>query len=155
MTDKELQMLSRMDGELILRDLSVEDLPFLLEVRNDESTRKWLENKNVFSLEQCSEWFKETKPQWKIILVDKIPVGYLRIDENWIGCDIHPSFRRRGYAERAYREQIKIFFDNGLNLVYLRVDEKNEGAISLYKKLGFKEEFRKNNLITMFLKNEE
>lgn len=149
-----------MGGKLTLMRLSRQDLPFLLEVRNEESTRKWLENNQVFSLAESEEWFLRTKPEWKIILVDEIPVGYLRIhDDNgssiWIGCDIHPNFRRRGYAKRAYEEQIKIFFDNGYNLVYLRVDENNEAAISLYKKLGFKEKFRENNLITMFLKNEK
>jgi hypothetical protein len=40
-----------------LRPLIKEDLQFLLEVRNDESTRFNLENNSIFTLKQCEEWF--------------------------------------------------------------------------------------------------
>jgi hypothetical protein len=42
-----------------LKPLTKEDLPFLLEVRNNESTRKYLENDSVFNLEQCTKWFND------------------------------------------------------------------------------------------------
>ena len=149
-----------MVGNLTLKDLSIEDLPFLLEVRNDESTNRWLENKQTFSLEQCKQWFVKTAPKWKIILVDDAPVGYLRIHDDggnaiWIGCDIHPNRRRRGYAEEAYRRQIKLLFGAGYSTIYLRVDENNKNAILLYRKLGFALEKKDGNLETMILKNEK
>lgn len=149
-----------MVGNLTLESLSLGDLPFLLEVRNDKSTNQWLENKQSFSLGQCIEWFTKYKPKWKIILVGNIPVGYLRIhddigDSVWIGCDIHPKFRRRGYAKEAYKKQIKIFFGTGYNFIYLRVDSGNAIAISLYGKLGFETESKDGNLETMILKSKK
>ena len=55
---------------MILRELTIWDLPFLLEVRNDETTRVNLENDSVFTLSECAEWFLDTKPKWYIIEIN-------------------------------------------------------------------------------------
>ena len=39
--------------EITLLSLLESDLPFLIEVRNDESTRSQLENDSLFTLEEC------------------------------------------------------------------------------------------------------
>ena len=87
-----------------LRFLTKEDLPFLLEVRNDQSTRNNLENNLFFTLENCKLWFSKLESPWFIILVDNNPVGYIRTNGNEIGCDIHPNHRRKGYAKMAYKK---------------------------------------------------
>lgn len=116
-----------------LKPLTKEDLPFLLEVRNNESTRKYLENDSVFNLEQCIKWFEDTKPKWFIILNDKgQKVGYIRTNGDDVGCDIHVDHRRKGYARLAYNEYLK-----DKNYATLWVFEDNF-AINLYKSLGFK-----------------
>ena len=38
---------------MILRKLTEDDLNFLIEVRNDESTRKFLENDSEFTSDEC------------------------------------------------------------------------------------------------------
>ena len=48
---------------MILRKLEERDLPFLLEIRNDITTRVNLENDSVFTLEDCIEWFSKTNSQ--------------------------------------------------------------------------------------------
>ena len=45
-----------------LRPLTSNDLHFLLEVRNDPSTRHFLEDNNEFTLNECNKWFNEKKP---------------------------------------------------------------------------------------------
>ena len=40
-----------------IRPLNIDDLQFLLEVRNNESTRYNLENDNIFTLKECQNWF--------------------------------------------------------------------------------------------------
>lgn len=120
--------------DLKLRPLVIKDLEFLLEVRNHDSTRKYLENDSVFDLEQCTKWFKETKPKWYIILnEDNIKVGYLRTDGYDVGCDIHYDHRRKGYAKRAYQIYLK-----DKEYASLWVFEDNF-AKKLYESLGFKE----------------
>ena len=78
-----------------LRPLTENDLPFLLEVRNDDSTRQFLENNSKFTLKQSLKWFRETQPKWYIIEVNRFSVGYIRTNGDEVGCDIHPNFRKR------------------------------------------------------------
>ena len=44
-----------------LQPLKKEHLNFLLEIRNDDSTRNNLENNSIFTLENCEEWFETLK----------------------------------------------------------------------------------------------
>jgi hypothetical protein len=114
-----------------LRELSIEDLEFLLEIRNDDSTRVNLENDTIFDIDNCTKWFLTTKPIWYIILNNGEKVGYLRTNGDEVGCDIHPKHRRKGYARLAYNEYLK-----DKNYATLWVFEDNF-AKNLYESLGF------------------
>lgn len=114
-----------------LRPLTENDLPFLLKVRNDDSTRQFLENNSKFTLKQSLKWFRETQPKWYIIEVNRFSVGYIRTNGDEVGCDIHPNFRKKGYAKIAYELYLK-----DKDYASLWVFEDNF-AIKLYKKLGF------------------
>lgn len=113
--------------------LTEEYLEFLLEVRNQKSTRQFLENDSIFTINECKKWFSNLKSPWYIILVDDSPVGYFRTNGDEIGCDIHPDYRRKGYARMAYESYLK-------NVSYstLWVFEDNL-AKNLYESLGFLE----------------
>ena len=114
-----------------LIQLTEDYLEFLLEVRNHESTRQFLENDSIFNIEQCKNWFKNLTYPWYIILVDDTPVGYIRTNNNEIGCDIHPNYRRKGYANMAYQKIME-----NMNTASLWVFEDNF-AKKLYLNLGF------------------
>ena len=115
-----------------LRPLTESDLEFLLEVRNDSTTRNNLEDNSVFTLEQCKVWFLSTNPKWYIIQNKGINIGYIRTNGNEIGCDIHPNYRRNGYAREAYNIILK-----EMDTASLWVFEDNF-AKKLYLELGFK-----------------
>ena len=114
-----------------LVQLTEEYLDFLLEVRNHESTRKFLENDSIFNIEECKNWFKTLTSPWYVILVDDKPVGYIRTNGNEIGCDIHPNYRRKGYANMAYQKIME-----NMSTASLWVFEDNF-AKKLYLNLGF------------------
>jgi RimJ/RimL family protein N-acetyltransferase len=114
-----------------LRLLTENDLSFLLEVRNDESTRQFLEHDSKFTLKEALKWFRQNNPKWFIIEINRFPVGYIRTNRDEIGCDIHPNFRRKGYAKMAYELYLK-----DKNYASLWVFEDNF-AKNLYEKLGF------------------
>ena len=119
---------------ITIKSLKERDLPFLLEVRNDNTTRKFLENDSIFTLDECKEWFNKTKPEWFIILNENSEkVGYLRTNNDEIGCDIHPNFRRNGYARMAYEEFLK---DKTFSSLWVFEDNF---AKKLYEQLGFVE----------------
>lgn len=118
---------------MILRELSISDLPFLLQVRNDETTRINLENDSVFTLTQCEEWFLVRKPKWYIIEIDDNSVGYIRTNGIEVGIDIHPNYRRNGYAREAYKLYLK---DKEYASLWVFADNF---AKNLYTELGFVE----------------
>lgn len=118
--------------EITLKPLKKENLRFLLSVRNEESTRTQLENDTSYSLDECEDWFEKLKPQWLVIFNENNEeVGYFRVDGNLIGCDIHPDFRRKGYAKAAYTKYLE-----DKDYADLWVFEDNH-AKNLYEKLGF------------------
>jgi ribosomal protein S18 acetylase RimI-like enzyme len=116
---------------MILRRLNELDLPFLLEIRNDITTRVNLENDSVFTLEDCIEWFSKTNPIWYIIEVNDESVGYIRTTGDIVGADIHPKHRRMGYAREAYKLYLK---DKNYASLWVFVDNF---AKNLYTELGF------------------
>ena len=111
-----------------------EDLPFLLEIRNSDSTRKNLENDSIFDIEDCKNWFKKLDSPWYIILSNSNgeKIGYVRTNGDEIGCDIHPNHRRNGYAREAYKLILK-----EMDTASLWVFDDNFAKI-LYQELGFK-----------------
>lgn len=116
-----------------LSPLLKEDLKFLLEIRNHETTRYNLENNNIFSLEQCEKWYETLTSPWYIISNGNTMVGYIRTNGDEIGCDVHPNHRRNGYALEAYKSILK-----EMNTASLWVFEDNF-AKKIYQELGFKE----------------
>ena len=114
-----------------LRPLTENDLPFLLEVRNDKSTRQFLENDSMFTLKESLKWFRDNQPKWFVIKMDTTSVGYIRTNGDEVGCDIHPNFRKKGYAKMAYELYLQ-----DKNYASLWVFEDNF-AVKLYEKLGF------------------
>ena len=119
---------------MVLRKLLKSDLPFLLKIRNHESTRSQLENNSVFTLEQCESWYDTLSSDWYIVEVNNDRVGYIRTTKDGeVGMDIHMDYRRKGYASKAYKKYL-----SDKDFASLWVFETNH-AIDLYKKLGFKE----------------
>lgn len=120
--------------DIKFKPLELIDLEFVLEVRNDETTRKFLRDDRVFELSNAKEWYNDNKPEWLIILdsASDDKLGYFRIEGDLIGCDIHPNFRRRGIARKAYQLYLK-----DKKKAVLWVFEENF-AINLYLSLGFR-----------------
>ena len=124
-----------------LRKLLETDLPFLLEIRNHESTRKNLENNSIFTLEQCQNWYKTLSSPWLIILKDNIRVGYVRTSEGCVGIDIHMDHRKKGYAKQAYKEYLKdknyaklwVFEDNFAKELYIKLDFTPTGIFKIIR----------------------
>jgi hypothetical protein len=115
-----------------LRPLLITDLPFLLEVRNHESTKINLENDSTFTLNECEKWFGNLNSPWYIVEVNTEKVGYFRTNGDEVGCDIHPNYRRKGYAKIAYEIYLKdkkyaslwVFNDNFAKQLYLNLGFK-------------------------------
>lgn len=150
------------------------DLEFLNSVRN-QYAEEFLHDSRTFSIEETNKWFNETSPLYYIIQddVSNNKIGYFRLSnyskENkniYIGADIAPEYRGKGYAKPAYLQFMDfIFTEYELNKITLEVLHTNSIAINLYKSLGFvyegtkREEVLKNgtwvhSIIMSILKSE-
>ena len=120
--------------EIRLHPLEKKHLEWLLKIRNHESTRSQLKNDTIFTLEECEKWFETLKSPWYVIMDEDLYwVGYVRTNGDEVGCDIHPDYRRRGYAREAYKQYLK-------DKTYAELDVfEDNHAKSLYEELGFKE----------------
>lgn len=129
---------------MIIRKITKEDLEFLNEVRNFYC-EKYLHDSNKFSIEETINWFEKNNPDYYIIEIEETPIGYFRISNYsknnnnlYIGADIHPDYRGKGFGYRAYKKFIpELFKIYNLNKISLEVLSNNEVSISLYDKLGF------------------
>ena len=125
-----------------LRLIEQKDLPFLIQVRNYPSTRKWLDDKREFTLEECERWFIDTRPKWYLISDEETKIGYIRTAKDtgnsiMIGCDIDPVHRNKVYARESYNIFLTDLYSRGYKDIWLRVDPGNKIAIRLYESLGF------------------
>ena len=120
--------------EIILKEFKHDHLEWFLEIRNHISTRSQLKNNSIFTIEQAIEWYQKLDSPWYVIENQESDlVGYIRTNGYEIGCDIHPDFRRMGYARKAYKKFLK-----GVKYAELDVFEDNF-AKKLYNELGFRE----------------
>lgn len=127
----------------------MDDLPFLLEIRNE--CRGFLHDDRSFTPAESRRWFMEKRPDYYLIRMGGEGIGYFRtgghdpvagtID---IGADLHRDFRGRGFARPVYgaflvfvRERYRV------SKVGLEVLSHNTVARALYAKLGFVETARR------------
>ena len=123
------------------------DLSFLNAIRNTYAL-EYLHDSRIFSLEETIQWFLKTSPDYWIIFNKNTKRGYFRLSnyskENqnlYIGADIAPEYKGKGYASKAYKLFIPFLFEKyNLNKISLEVLSTNTIAKNLYIKLGFIEE---------------
>jgi RimJ/RimL family protein N-acetyltransferase len=124
-----------------IRKATKDDGSFILEVRNHESTLKFLHDPRVFLLDDFENWFETNKPEWFIIENNNNKVGYIRTkwivknDILQVGADIHPEQRGFGYSKMAYYQLFERF--KNVKKFVLEVFDDNVIAKNLYDKLGF------------------
>lgn len=129
-----------------IKKISREEVKILNKIRN--LCVDYLHNSKKFTLEESYDWFDKTSPNFFSIYYNQEMIGYFRISnfsiENknlYIGADLHPQYWNRGLGFESYKKMIPFLFNEyNLNKISLEVLVTNHRAISLYKKLGFKEE---------------
>jgi ribosomal-protein-alanine N-acetyltransferase len=104
--------------------------------------------KEAFSKQQISYLLTDYNAISLIARIDSNIAGFIigRIDilrRETIGhimtIDVAPSFRRKGIAKRLMTEIEQIFRQKGARESHLEVREGNLAALTLYKKLGYKQ----------------
>ncbi len=128
-----------------IRNYRESDQPYF-----DAFNRAWIQE--MFVVEDVDERVLKDpdsyilKPGGKILMadVDEMPAGTVGLrlmeDGNFelTKMAVDKKFQRRGIAELLCRSAIEAARDAGTSTLYLYSNKKNEVAIRLYEKLGFK-----------------
>jgi len=123
------------------------DLSFLNNLRN-ECAENYLHDSRKFTLYETITWFYQTKPNYYLITLDDINIGYFRITNHshqnknlYLGADLLKEYRGKGLAKQAYLKFIPYLFNlYDLHKINLEVLETNFNALKLYESLGFVKE---------------
>jgi RimJ/RimL family protein N-acetyltransferase len=126
------------------RTIIFDDLSKLLEHRNLNSTRKWLENESTLTSFEQKVWFESGGANnFKIVSnQDNDDIGIVRIkiidaETIQVGLDIFEEYRGKGFSKLVFKKLIEEL-QNQAKIFDLWVFLANEPALKTYLNLGFK-----------------
>ncbi len=143
------------DKKFYFREISLDDLEYLMNLRNHPSTRKFLGDDSIVTIQGQLNWYNFIKhsKEKKYYIIEYLnfvddnikKIGMIRthdIDTRnksiAVGGDIDPAHRGNGYAKIMYNLIFRHVFEVlEFNKIWLCVLENNTIARTLYKKLGF------------------
>jgi diamine N-acetyltransferase len=150
-------------GERIrLRAIEYEDLPMLVEWRNNPQVNRFFFEHEPLSLVMQREWFERSLQRkdekfWIVETIDEAePIGTVAlVNIDWRNRKaevgrvlIYPQeYRGSGYGIELMSLVLKFGFEHlNLNRLYCEVFADNRAALALYGRMGFREEgqFRKH-----------
>lgn len=121
---------------LIIRKMTLEDIPFVVDLDQKSFSLPWPERSFRFELEdnpasRC--WIAELDNR-----VVGMIVIWLIVDEAHVATlATHPDFRRQGIAERLLVHALQRLGEEGARSSFLEVRETNVAAQALYRKFGY------------------
>ena len=137
------------------QDLSLKEKKEVLNWRNHPEIRKWMIDKSEISLKNHLN-FIDNMPENKIYLkVKDLGVVNFKILNEKVELGLH----KNPYKNKVGNDLLKMAVDYAFNelkakKIILYVFEDNLKAINLYKKFGFREIDKKDNILKMELENE-
>jgi len=135
------------------QDLSLEEKKEVLEWRNSDFVRQFMYDKNKISLQNHLKFIDNLDEKKIYLKVADLGVVNFKIFDKYVEFGIH----KNPYKQKVGSKLLEIGINEAFkyqNKIILYVYEDNIKAINLYKKFGFIEVDKKDNLIKMELKNE-
>jgi len=140
-------------------ELSTKESQMILEWRNNDNIRTWMDYKEIISIKEHQSFMKtlsETNEKvYFLVRKDKILLGvidFIHIDKKnssaEMGLYSKPQLKGLGYL--LMREILFYAFHTlKIHTIYARIRPDNDKAISLYKKFNFKQTKKDEKFITM------
>jgi len=127
-------------NEILIQPATIVDLPDLARIHNEGFARGWsdgdlekmINNENYSCLVAHFSRYAKKRPSGFVL------VRTIRDEAEIITIATRSSARRRGLASELMRTAIRQLEYDRAKSLFLEVDEANEAAINLYKRLGFK-----------------
>ena len=122
---------------MLIRRMTMEDIPFVVEIENQCFSLPWSEKSFEDSLSREDTLFLVSEDEAKITGYMGL---YLSFDEASVtNVAVSPVFRKKGYGEALVVKAKELAKEAGAECIFLEVRQSNVPALSLYKKLGFEE----------------
>jgi RimJ/RimL family protein N-acetyltransferase len=136
---------------IILRPINTSDLEILTKWNYDEEICRFLPEKAPLNWENQKKWLENQitsteKEKYIIHLTgENVDIGIIsafNIDRERRQLEYgitlgEKKYHGQGYATKATRLFIDHYFENDIDLIYLRVFNDNQNAIHLFRSLGF------------------
>ena len=136
-----------------IREIDHEDLNFMLTIENDKSNWKYGINKTALSLEDSSDYIKESKlmilnndNQRFVIEYNNTKAGLIDLYDYQfqnsfakVGIIVLKKFRGKGVGDKSLKLLLE-FCKNYLNINYLEseIEKSNQSSINLFVNNNFK-----------------
>ena len=121
-------------------EMAQDDLNEVLEIEQRSFPTPW--SKRLFLKELHCEFSKIFLATSNLLGKQKvlgyISIWFVREEVHILNLACHPDFRRSGVATGLIEHSLSFSFQRGARRAFLDVRESNHGALSLYKKYGFK-----------------
>lgn len=148
--------------ELVIRSIRKSDLPALHEIVNTPEVADVLGPIPPMTYEKFEKWhgrfIEEPKHIALVAVVKKKVVGLVTLSieeeihrfDSWLSIYVHKGFWHKGVGTRLMKAVIDVAREIGLKRISLGVFAGNKAAISMYKKIGFKNEgYSKYSIYTL------
>lgn len=144
-----------------LKPVKLNDAKFLLELRNDQTTREnSLQQEKIDFIDHVN-WLKKVLVDKKRSLFtiynkkDKNKIGQMRFDiagkQAKISIALKPEYRGKGYGEEVVRYGMNYFavkHDN-VNKIIAEIKQNNKASLFTFKKCGYIARYKKNGIINL------
>ena len=152
------------DKKIYLRFIEEEDKEAIFNWRNDPVTIENSITGKVNYLEHKA-WFadkiKDINTHLFIIInesFEKIGIVFFNEKDNQavISINLNPEFRGKGYGAVSLFKAVSQYFDNfPANSIIAEIKENNKISLKLFKQIGFIEESKEKELLTLRLTKDE
>ncbi len=120
---------------MIIRKMEEQHLDSVVKIEENSFSHPW--SKTSFEDE-----LKKDRSRLFVALEHEKVIGYCVMDVvldegSLLDIAVDKSYRRKGVAKELFNELIKEAYEQKLSFITLEVRASNEGAIKLYKALGF------------------
>ena len=124
--------------EVRISPLTVQDIPAVEEIERENYSLPWSGSAFMDALDRDYDRFLKAETDGRLAGY----CGYLRSFEtaDITNVTVLRQFRRRGIARQLLTTLMKMGRQEGVSRFTLEVRRSNEGAIALYKSLGYREE---------------
>ncbi len=137
---------------LVIRPMRKNDLPALHEIVNMTEVAELLGPIPPMTYEKFEKWhgsyIEEPKHIALVAEIEEKAVGLVTLSleeeiyryDSWLSIYVHKDFWHKGVGTQLMKAVINVAKDIGLKRISLGVYVKNDAAIRMYKKIGFKSE---------------